>query len=216
MEASAVKKMLFDKAQALGMERFELRQQGSDLTGMKAILWGVLDHLVNAKLREKMGGRLRVFVSGGAALSPTIAKFLLAADITVLPGYGLTETSPVLSVNTPARIKPETVGKALPGVELKQTEDGELLVKGPMVMQSYGRRTGISLSGPAKADDPYISALYVDYFNTGEDIRPWRDANALVLEANVVVPRVQLNPGDVGYVQYSMLLEVGSGKYSSG
>ncbi len=140
MEASAVKKMLFDKAQSLGMERFELRQRGSDLTGMKASLWGVLDHLVNAKLREKMGGNLRLFISGGAALSPTIAKFLLAADITVLPGYGLTETSPVLSVNTLERIKPESVGRPLPGVETRLAEDGELLIKGPMVMQGYWNR----------------------------------------------------------------------------
>ena len=140
MEASAVKKMLFDRAQSLGMERFELRQTGSDLTGMKAFLWGILDHLVNAKLREKMGGNLRLFISGGAALSPTIARFLLAADITVLPGYGLTETSPVLSVNTLDKIKPESVGRPLPGVEIKQAEDGELLIKGPMVMQGYWNR----------------------------------------------------------------------------
>ncbi len=140
MEASAVKKLLFDRAQSLGMERFELRQQGGDLTGMKAFLWGVLDHLVNAKLREKMGGNLRLFISGGAALSPTIARFLLAADITVLPGYGLTETSPVLSVNTLDRIKPESVGRPLPGVEIKQLEDGELLVRGPMVMSGYWNR----------------------------------------------------------------------------
>ncbi len=137
MEASAVKKVLFDRAQALGMERFELKQKGRDLDGLKAIEWKVLDHLVNAKLREKMGGNLRLFVSGGAALSPTIARFLLAADITVLPGYGLTETAPVLTVNTEAKIKPESVGRALPGVNLKRAEDGELLVRGPMVMSGY-------------------------------------------------------------------------------
>ncbi len=140
MEASAVKKLLFDQAQTLGMERFKLRQAGGDLEGMKAFLWGVLDHLVNAKLRDKMGGNLRLFISGGAALSPVIARFLLAADIIVLPGYGLSETSPVLSVNTLERIKPETVGRALPGVETKQLEDGELLVRGPMVMQGYWNR----------------------------------------------------------------------------
>ena len=140
MGASAVKKFLFDRAQALGMERFELRQNGNDLTGFKAKLWGLLDHLVNAKLREKMGGNLRLFVSGGAALSPTIARFLLAADIMVLPGYGLTETSPVLAVNTLERIKPETVGRALPGVETRVTDDGELQVRGPMVMQGYWKK----------------------------------------------------------------------------
>jgi len=140
MEVSAVKKALFDRVQSLGMERFELKQKGKDLDGMKAVLWKILDHLVNAKLREKMGGNLRLFVSGGAALSPTIAKFLLAADITVLSGYGLTETSPVLTVNTEAKIKPETVGRALPGVSLKQADDGELLVRGPMLMSGYWNR----------------------------------------------------------------------------
>lgn len=140
MAASAVKRFLFDKAQALGMERFELRQKGRDLTGFKVKLWELLDHLVNARLREKMGGNLRLFVSGGAALNPAIARFLLAADIMVLPGYGLTETSPVLAVNTLARIKPETVGRALPGVETKVSHDGELLVRGPMVMQGYWKK----------------------------------------------------------------------------
>jgi len=140
MEESSVKKFLFDMAQSLGMERFELRQHGKDLTGLKAMLWKILDHLVNAKLREKMGGNLRLFVSGGAALSPAIARFLLAADITVLPGYGLTETSPVLSVNTLRHIRPESVGRALPGVEVRQAPDGELLVRGPMVMQGYWKR----------------------------------------------------------------------------
>jgi len=133
---SAMKRSLFAQAQSLGMQRFILRQQGRDLSGIKAMLWKLLDGLVNAKLRAKMGGHIRVFVSGGAALHPDIAKFLLAADITVLPGYGLTETSPVLSVNVEGNIKPASVGAALPGVQMKIEHD-ELLVKGPMVMQGY-------------------------------------------------------------------------------
>jgi len=137
MSASAIKNMLFTHAQALGMERFALRQSGSDLSGLKAMKWKILDALVNAKLREKMGGNLRLFISGGAALSPRIANFLLAADITVLPGYGLSETSPVLTVNVESKIKPASVGPALPTVELKLESDGELLARGPMVTQGY-------------------------------------------------------------------------------
>jgi len=139
-QGSALKRMLFRSAQELGVRRFDLRLRGKQLSGFAALRWRLLDHLVNAKLRQKMGGRLRLFVSGGAALSPTIARFLLAADITVLPGYGLSETSPVLTVNRHALIKPETVGPALPGVQLKLDTDGELLVKGPMVMQGYWNR----------------------------------------------------------------------------
>ncbi len=136
----AIKRTLFALAQKLGMQRFELKQQGKELSGLKAVLWGVLDNVVNAKLREKMGGHIRLFISGGAALHPDIARFLLAADITVLPGYGLTETSPVLSVNVESCIKPASVGPALPGVLLKRADDGELLVKGAMVMQGYWKQ----------------------------------------------------------------------------
>ncbi len=138
--APAPKRWLFRAAQRLGAERFALRQQGADLRGLRAMLWLLLDALVHARLREKMGGRLRGFISGGAALHPDIARFLLAADLIVLPGYGLTETSPVLTVNRQSHIKPETVGPALPGVELKQAGDGELLVRGPMVMQGYWKQ----------------------------------------------------------------------------
>lgn len=136
----AVKRWLFGKAQQLGMERFELIQQGGDLAGFRAKAWRLLDGAVNAKLREKMGGRLRLFISGGAALSPDIARFLLAAGITVLPGYGLTESAPVLCVNREGSIRPETVGPALPGVELDIADDGELLARGPMIMQGYWNR----------------------------------------------------------------------------
>jgi len=132
-----IKRKLFNLAQKLGMQRFELRQQGKDLSGLNAVLWRLLDKVVNAKLRDKMGGRIRGFISGGAALHPDIARFLLAADITVLPGYGLTETAPVLSVNREGSIKPASVGPALDGVEFKLLDDGELLVKGPMLMQGY-------------------------------------------------------------------------------
>lgn len=135
--ASAIQRQLFGLTQRLGKQRFMQRQQGSDLRGLNALLWPLLDTLVNAKLRDKMGGRIRSFISGGAALHPEIANFLLAADITVLPGYGLTETSPILAVNRDGAIKPSTVGTALPGVECKLLEDGELLVKGPMLMQGY-------------------------------------------------------------------------------
>jgi len=135
-----VKRKLFNLAQKLGMQRFELRQQGKDLSGLNAVLWGLLDKVVNAKLRDKMGGNIRGFISGGAALHPDIARFLLAADITVLPGYGLTETSPVLSVNRQGAINPASVGPALLGVELKLLDDGELLARGPMLMQGYWQK----------------------------------------------------------------------------
>jgi len=137
VHAPVIKRKLFARAQALGLRHFGLLQQGRDLHGLDALLFKILDHLVHAGLRRKLGGRLRLFISGGAALHPDIARFLLAAGLPVCPGYGLTETSPVLTVNPEGRIKPETVGPALPGVELRQAADGELLARGKMVMQGY-------------------------------------------------------------------------------
>jgi len=135
--ASALKRTLFDKAQALGAERFELKKQGGRLSGGKAMAFKLLDPLAHGKIRAKLGGRLRLFISGGGALHPDIARFLLAAGVTVCPGYGLSEASPVLTVNPERKIKPGTVGPALPGVELRLADDGELLARGPMVMRGY-------------------------------------------------------------------------------
>jgi long-chain acyl-CoA synthetase len=88
---------------------------------------------------KRFGGRLKTFVSGGAALNPDIGKFFLSLGCTLLQGYGQTEASPVVSSNRPGKIKIHTVGPALAGVEIKIAEDGEILVRGDLLMEGYWR-----------------------------------------------------------------------------
>jgi long-chain acyl-CoA synthetase len=97
----------------------------------------VAERLVFSKLQQRTGGRIRFFVSGGAALAKELGEFFEAMGITIIEGYGLTETSPVLSANRIDDYKFGTVGKPIPGVEIKIADDGEILAKGPNIMKGY-------------------------------------------------------------------------------
>ena len=105
--------------------------------GPHSLLWKLANKLVYSKVREAFGGRVRIFVSGGAPLGIDTARWFASAGIALWEGYGLTETSPVIALNTPLHHRMGSVGMPLPNVELKLAEDGELLVRGPSVFSGY-------------------------------------------------------------------------------
>ena len=144
LAGSAFKRRWFEAAEAIGWRRF-CRRQGlaMDAPGsaaLDALAWPVLERLVARPMRARFGGRVRVAVSGGAPLSQPIARCFLGLGLPVLQGYGMTETSPVVSVNTPDDNDPATVGRALPGVEVRIGDNRELLVRGANVMRGYWKR----------------------------------------------------------------------------
>jgi long-chain acyl-CoA synthetase len=121
----------------VGSEIFHHRVAGTQ-PGLLLRLKGQLaDRFVFTKIKARTGGQLRYFVSGGAPLAREIAEFFGAVGLLILEGYGLTETSPVISVNRPDRMRPGTVGPPVRGVEVKIAEDGEILTRGPHVMKGY-------------------------------------------------------------------------------
>ncbi|MSO93624.1 MAG: long-chain fatty acid--CoA ligase [Rhodospirillales bacterium] len=131
-----LKATLFEKAVALGRKRFE--QPGSLSFGERAAD-RVLDTLVRNKVRGRFGGRLKALISGGAPLNPEIGLFFTALGLRILQGYGQTEAAPVISCNRAKGTKIHTVGPPLAGVEVKIASDGEILVRGELVMQGYWR-----------------------------------------------------------------------------
>jgi len=134
--ASKGKRHLFEIAHRVGWDLFEWRQKRGAWR-MSFIAWPLLRALVAAKLLERLGGRLRLCISGGAALNPQIAHTFIGLGLPICQGYGLTEASPVVSVNHLDRNDPASIGIPLPGIEIAFGENNALLVRGPNVMLGY-------------------------------------------------------------------------------
>jgi long-chain acyl-CoA synthetase len=133
---SRLKRKIFQAAISLGWRKFQV-EQGMRGWTPALLLYPYLDRIVGHKVRQQLGGQLRFTVCGGAALSDKIAEFFIGLGIPILQGYGLTETSPVISVNKLDDNVPASVGLAMPGIEVKMGENDELLTKSPSVMMGY-------------------------------------------------------------------------------
>ncbi len=166
----------------------------------------IYDALVYSKVREKFGGKLWAFVSGGAPMSPELGAMFLGMGVTILEGYGLTETSPVIAFNRPGRVRLGTVGEILDGVEVKIADDGEILVHGPTIMKGYWNK-------PEETKDAIDAA---GWFHTGdlgamEDGRlriTGRKKDLLVLaNGKKIAPApIELGLGDSPYISQVVLL----------
>jgi long-chain acyl-CoA synthetase len=136
-EATGIKRRLIDWALSVGRRVSELKRQQKPIPAGLTFQHRLADKLVYSKVKAKLGGRLRLPISGGAPLAKEIAEFFHTIDIAIMEGYGQTECTTASNVNMPNRFRFGTVGPAIPGIEVKIADDGEVLVRGPNVFAGY-------------------------------------------------------------------------------
>lgn len=132
-----LKRSLFHRAVEIGRQYIQARYITPAPLGLLKAKYRFYDWLIFRKIRQRFGGRLKYFISGGAPLDKQINQFMWAIGIPTFEGYGLTETSPAVTLNSPWKVRFGSVGTPLPGTEVRLAEDGELLVRGPLLMRGY-------------------------------------------------------------------------------
>jgi len=200
---------LFDLAVDVGWLRFE-HQQGRAPWSPKLLLWPLLEKLVARKIHARLGGRLRLAVSGGAPLSLEVARVFIGLGLTISQGYGMTELSPVVCTNRLDDNRPDSVGQPLPDVEVKLGENDELLVRSPGVMLGYWNRPDAT----AEVIDP-DGWLHTGDVARIEDNHIWitgRIKDIIVLATGEKVPPADMELAIAADPLFEQVMIVGEGK----
>ncbi|HET8807239.1 MAG TPA: long-chain fatty acid--CoA ligase [Methylophaga sp.] len=208
-QQSIIKRLIFKLTVNTGWQRFQW-QQGRRRWSPQQLLWPLLSKLVINKFQQRLGGKLRLAVSGGAALPGYAARLFIGLQLNLLQGYGLTETSPVISVNPPDRNDPASVGLPIKGVRVKIGEQQELLVKGPGNMLGYWNNH----KATAQTIDPQ------GWLHTGDQARigdnghiyiTGRIKDILVLSNGEKVPPADIEAAILSNALFEQALVVGEG-----
>ncbi len=199
-----LKAKLFHRALALGLRRLD----GPALSWLENVQLGLLDRLVGAKIRARFGGKLRALVSGSARLDPELSAFFLAFGLPLIQGYGQSEAGPVISVNLPWDNDRRTVGPALPGVELRIAGDGEILVRGDLVMDGYWNRPEASA---AAIQDGWLHTGDVGRLEGGKLVITDRKRDFIKLKGGDMVAPSKLEALLVGEPEIAQAVAAGEG-----
>jgi long-chain acyl-CoA synthetase len=170
-QASPLQRTIFHKAVEIGRKYISLRYINPGPVGMLGVKYRFFDWLVFRKIRKRFGGNLKYFISGGAPLDKNINEFMWAIGIPTFEGYGLTETSPAVTLNSPWKVRFGSVGTPLYETEVKLAVDNELLVRGPQVMRGY-----------YKAPEETEKALVDGWFHTGDIARIDEDGYVYIVD----------------------------------
>ncbi len=202
--------LVFKLAVRVGWRRFE-HSQGRARWSPELLLWPLLDRRVAGNVTEKLGGRLRLAISGGAALSPEIARVFIGLGVPIIQGYGLTETSPVVCVNRPESNVPSSIGLPLPGIEVKIGTDAELLTRSRCVMRGYWQdedatRAMIDSEGWLHSGDQATVDVWGHYHITG------RIKDIIVLNNGEKVPPTDMESAILLDPLFEQVMVIGEGK----
>jgi long-chain acyl-CoA synthetase len=209
-EGPPLRRKLFELAVEVGYARFE-HVQGRAPWRVKLLLWPLLRRLVSAKILARLGGKLRVALSGGAALSPQVSRIFIGLGLPVIQGYGLTESSPVVCANRLEDNVPASVGRPIPGVQTRVADGGALQVRGPNVMLGYWK-------------NPDATRMVVDtdgWLNTGDLVRidagghvyiTGRLKDILVLSNGEKISPTDLEAAVLGDPLFEQVMLIGEGR----